>query len=148
MAPPTFNELQKDSNLHEGRKVVLGGYILELRNELVVSILTILQAPLDFQNRPNLRDQSEGRFIARTKEFLEPEIYKKDRRVTVRGKVAGTLTQALGDRVYQYPLIEAEAFQLWTDETYYDWRWDRYWYGWGYPRYPLHRPMRPFRWPR
>jgi len=131
MPTVTFNELWKNPNLYVGSQVVFGGYVLELKNGQTESLLTILQAPLDFQNRPNLREESEGRFVARTEEFLDPETYRKDRRVTVTGEMAGILMQPIGGKEYRHPVIDAGRFQLWTDENYYDGRWDRYWDDWG-----------------
>jgi outer membrane lipoprotein len=149
MPTVTFDELSNNPNDYVGSQVVFGGYILELKNTKAGSLLTILQAPLDFQNRPNLREESKGRFLARGEKFLEPETYRRDRRVTVTGKIAGVLTQPIGDQEYQYPVIDAEKLQLWTDENYYDWQWDRYWDGWGpvYP-YPRSTTRFPRRWRR
>jgi outer membrane lipoprotein len=138
----TFDELLKSPDDYVARQIVLGGYILELNNTKTGGVLTILQAPLDFQNRPNLREESRGRFLARSNGFLDPQIYRKDRRITVTGKIAGVSLRPIGDQEYRYPVIDAEKIQFWTDEDYYDWQWDRYWDGWG-PVYP-HGRLRPY----
>ena len=114
--PVSFSELLSDPNAYEGRKVILGGYILEVKNELDASLLTILQAPLDFQNRPHSRDRSRGRFLVRADKFMDPEIYKKDRKLTVGGRVAGDSEQPLGDHMYRYPVIEVEELYLWAED--------------------------------
>ena len=148
LPPVSFNELLSDPNTHKGRNVILGGYILEVKNEPVGSQLTMLQAPLDFQNRPHSRDKSKGRFLARTDKFIDPEIYKKERKLTVGGMVAGISAQPLGDRIYRYPVIEVEELYLWAEETRQDWcydpYYDPYWDHWGYPWYFYHRPIRPY----
>ncbi|MBU4427106.1 MAG: Slp family lipoprotein [Desulfobacterales bacterium] len=148
LPPVSFNELLSDPNTHRGRNVILGGYILEVKNESDGSRLTILQAPLDFQNRPHSRDKSKGRFLARTDKFIDPEIYKKERKLTVGGIVAGVSAQPLGDRIYRYPVIEVEELYLWAEETRQDWPYDPYydpyWDHWGFPWYPYHRSIRPY----
>ena len=67
---------------------------------------------LDFQNRPHSRDKSRGRFLIRADKFMDPEIYKKDRKLTVGGRVAGDSEQPLGDHMYRYPVIEVEDLTL------------------------------------
>jgi len=141
--PVLFSELIGDPIAYEGRNVILGGYIVEVKNQRDGSLLTILQAPLDFQNRPHSRDKSEGRFIARSDKFMDPEIYKKDRKFTVGGRVAGVSAQPLGDRIYRYPVIEIEELYLWAEEQPQYWLNDPYWDYWDYPWYPYYRWRRP-----
>ena len=142
--PVSFSELLSDPNAYEGRKVILGGYILEVKNESDASLLTILQAPLDFQNRPHSRDKSRGRFLVRTDKFMDPEIYKKNRKLTVGGRVAGELEQPLGDRMYRYPVIEVEELYLLAEETRQYQVPDPYWGYWVYPWYPYSPSIRPY----
>ncbi|UCF85709.1 MAG: Slp family lipoprotein [Desulfobacteraceae bacterium] len=148
LPPVSYNELLSDPNKHKGRNIILGGYVLEVKNESDGSQLTMLQAPLDFQNRPHSRDKSKGRFLARTDKFIDPEIYKKERKLTVGGTVAGVSAQPLGDRIYRYPVIEVEELYLWAEETRQDWPYDPYYDPyrdhWGYPWYFYHRPIRPY----
>jgi outer membrane lipoprotein len=148
--PVLFSELIGDPIAYEGKNVILGGYIVEVKNQRDGSLLTILQAPLDFQNRPHSRDKSEGRFIARSDKFMDPEIYKKDRKFTVGGRVAGVSAQPLGDRIYRYPVIEIEELYLWAEEIRQEWPYapyiDPYWDYWGFPWYPYHRSIRPYHW--
>jgi outer membrane lipoprotein len=141
--PVLFSELFSDPSSYEGRNVILGGYILEVKNETDGSLLTILQAPLDFQNRPNLRDKSKGRFLARTDKFMDPEIYIKDRKITVGGKIAGVSAQPLGGHTYQYPVIVIKELHLWAEEQRQDWLYDPYWDYWDHPWYPYYLWRRP-----
>jgi outer membrane lipoprotein len=144
-APPVpFRQLLSDPHTYEGRKIILGGYILEVKNEHDGTLLTILQAPLDFQNRPHSRDKSGGRFLARTDKFMDPEIYKKDRRITVGGMITGVYEQPLGKHTYPYPVIKIEEFHLWAEEIPQDRVYDPYWDHWGYPWYPYWAPIRSY----
>jgi len=128
--------------------MVLGGYILELQNEPVGSVLTLLQAPLDFENKPKSRDLSEGRFVLTTDRFLDPEVYVNDRQLTVGGRISGVREETVGGMTYRYPVIEAQEIHLWPKEVYppypppyYPFYGPGYpWYPWGYPWYPWGYP--------
>jgi outer membrane lipoprotein len=135
-APIPFQELLEQAEVYKGEWLILGGYVLEVSNEPDGTLLKILQAPLDSQDKPKSRDLSEGRFLVRTEKFLDPEIYSQDRRVSVGGKVAGFQTQPLGNGTYRYPVIEAEELHLWPKQqapARYDY-WYPPWYF--YPYYP------------
>jgi len=143
-----FKELLQDGEAYKGRKVILGGHILETKNEPQATLITLLQAPLDSRNKPRSRDLSEGRFLVRVQGFLDPEIYNKGRKLTVGGTVSEVLEQPLGNRLYQYPVIEALESHLWPKESddmrrfepiypyWWHYRWHRYryipdpWWAW------------------
>ncbi|MDY6954139.1 MAG: Slp family lipoprotein, partial [Thermodesulfobacteriota bacterium] len=95
-----FKELLQNIEAYKGRKVILGGHILETKNEPQATLITLLQAPLDSQNKPRSRDLSEGRFLLRIQEFIDPEIYSRGRELTVGGTVSGVLERPLGNRAY------------------------------------------------
>jgi outer membrane lipoprotein len=139
-APVTFKKLLREPEVHKGQKVILGGYILETVNEPESSLLTILQAPLDHQNKPKSQDLSEGRFLVQTEKFLDPEIYNKNRKITVGGNVLEGRLQPLGNRSYRYPVIGAEELHLWQKEVGYVRPFDPYHYYWHNPWYyePCH----------
>jgi len=138
--PVLFEDLVCNPREYRGRVVVLGGYVLEIQNEPGGSVLTVLQAPLDWRNKPKSRDLSQGRFFVTTNKFLDPEVYAKDRRLTVGGLVVGVREQSVGGATYRFPTIEAQELQLWPETTYpagpcypcYD-PWYDPWSPWGYP---------------
>lgn len=135
--PTPFKALLKDTEAYKGQRVILGGYIIETINEPNRTLLVIVQAPLDFQNRPRSQDLSEGRFLVQTRDFLDPEVFSKDRKLTVGGTVQGTLSRQLGNTSYPYPLIESIELHLWSKEARYPRPYDPYYPYW-------HRPWRPY----
>lgn len=141
LGPPIpFQELL-EAKAHRDERVVLGGYILETANQAHGTRLTLLHAPLDSRNKPKSQDLSQGRFVVQTDQFLDPAIYTKDRKVTVGGKVWGTMPRPLGNLTYEYPLIKAEELHLWPKERRYTrpyYPYYNYWYSPWY-RYPYHR---------
>jgi outer membrane lipoprotein len=146
--PVDFRELAEKPEAYKGQQVILGGYVLEVVNEPGETFLNILQAPLDSRERPKSEDLSEGRFLIRTKQFLDPEIFSEGRRVTVGGRVAGVQTEPIGNGLYRYPVIEAEELHLLPKDvpraTYpYPYYWPYPWYPyWGYWYYPW--PRHPY----
>jgi outer membrane lipoprotein len=146
--PVLFEDLLASPREYTGRVVVLGGYILEMQIEPNARVLTIIQAPLDWRERPKSRDLSQGRFFVTTSKFLDPEVYVKGRRITVGGSVAGARRQSVDGVRFLFPVIEAQELYLWPKKTHlvgpcypcYE-RWYDPWSPWDYPypswgRYP------------
>ncbi len=109
----SFKELKEDPERFMGSIVLLGGVVIETRNSKEGTYVEILQRRLDSQARPVESDETEGRFIVFTKEFLDAAIYHRGRRITVIGEVAGQRMQLLGEVQYRYPYIIAKAVHLW-----------------------------------
>jgi outer membrane lipoprotein len=146
--PIPFEALQKRTASYKGRVVIIGGYILETVNKPKGSWLTVLQSPLDSLNRPESSDLSKGRFMVWSKEFLDPVVYSKERRITVGGTVRGSEERKLGSLTYRYPVIEAKEIHLWPNEKKYVGPYYPYYDPWIYPWYPYPYPYRyPYRYP-
>jgi len=144
-APIDFRELLEKGEAYKGERVILGGYVLEVLNEPGGTLLNVLQAPLDSEEKPESSDLSEGRFLVRTKQFLDPEVFSQGRRVTVGGRVAGVRTGPIGKGSYRYPVIEAEELHLLPKEVPRA-KYPYYWYNPWYP-YPWYwHPWYPYYW--
>ena len=102
----------------EGRLVIVGGYVLEVRNRGASTLLVVLQAPLGGGQEPLDADRSQGRFMVRHDRFLDPEVFTKGRKVTVGGIVRGLTREAIGDDLYGYLTLESREIFLWEKETY------------------------------
>jgi len=134
-----FKTLLQEIDTYKGQTVILGGYILETSNLQSETILKVLQTPLRIGEEPETRDRSEGRFIVFYKGFLDPEVYSKDRTITVAGIVLGSSVEKIGDNQITYLNIENREIYLWPDyETqrppFYPGPYPYYWYR--YPYYP------------
>jgi outer membrane lipoprotein len=146
--PIPFRTLVSNADRYIGKTVILGGFILETKNLAEETIITVLQVPLKLRDEPKSKDFSEGRFVISFKGFLDPEVYKKDRKITVAGKVVG-----LKDlKIYECPrlclFIEGLEIYLWPKYEYryyypyyYDWYYPFYpWYPYDYRWYPYFYP--------
>jgi len=131
---------------HTGATVVWGGLVIGVRNRADGTILTILETPLEEGDRPEDREYSRGRFLATSRHYLDPAIYRDGTRVTIAGKVVGDQARSVGEKPYVYPVVAIEEIHIWKRAVVgyggpYDWGpypygwWGPYPYGWRGP-YP------------
>ena len=135
----TFKLLLENPEQYTGETVILGGYILETMNNANAATIKVLQSPLGAGEEPKSRDDSEGRFMVSHPDFLDPEVYKKDRVITVAGMVLGTVEEKIGESRITYLKLESRELYLWPDypkrAPYY-----HYYDPWYYYPYYWHRP--------
>ena len=139
----SFAQILSDPQKHIGKKVVLGGVIVETRNLADHSDVEVVQKNLDAFGYPGSGDESQGRFLFRYPGYLESEIYSKGRLVTGGGTLTGTQKGKIGEVDYEFPVIAVEELKLWEPlaASYYGYPpyaygpyWGRYWGA--YPFYP------------
>ncbi len=144
--PPIFAELQKrvqkgltfpavlqNPTQHKGAVVIWGGVILSTTNSKTGSEVVVLETPLDASGVPLAARYSRGRFIAKTPAFLDPEVFRRDRRVTFGGELVGSEARPLGDTQYAYPVLNVLRSAVWGEPMpayyypYYGAYWGPYW---------------------
>ncbi|MFH1241891.1 MAG: Slp family lipoprotein [Pseudomonadota bacterium] len=138
-----FAELRENPSAYSGEMVLLGGVIVKTRYQQDRTLLEIYQTAMDREDRPIGLDVSEGRFLAEYDGFLDSEIYRKGRRVTIAGMVEGERIMKLGEIDYHYPYLIIREIHLWKEEPEiyqpYPWYpmgpWGR-WGPWYYPYWP------------
>ena len=121
-----FGLLVQEPTRFMGKTVILGGYILETRIRDGETEMAVLQAPLDFQDQPGSRDSSAGRFLVTHQGYLDPEVYRKDRQVTIAGIVKGRTMGSVENCPYPCLMVQSRQIYLWPE---YDRYWDRHYYG-------------------
>jgi outer membrane lipoprotein len=156
----TFSALIEDPTAYQGRVVLLGGVIVKTVNKEEGTLLEVYQTRLDREGRPTDTDRSEGRFLALYQGFIDSEIYKVGRQVTIAGTVQGEKVDPLGEIEYHYPYLLVKEIHLWKEaepvqHEPYSWDiWYDPWYPWG-PwgfwgwhswRYPRHYPRHYHHW--
>ncbi len=112
----TFSDLQKTPDAYKGEVIMLGGKILETNISSTLSELTVLQLALGNNGQPVNLDQSDGRFLVQSKQFLDPAIYQKGMLLTIVGTFKGSKVRAIGGFDYAYPLVEPIEIKLWPKE--------------------------------
>lgn len=137
-----FTELIRNAEALKGKTTVIGGYVVEVANLADQSVVIAVQAPLGSAQEPKTKDLSQGRLVITSREFIDPEVYQKDRKITVAGKVLGSSETEQGKYRYPYLRVESIHIHLWPVETpvVHDPYWDPWWpsyryypYGWRHP---------------
>jgi len=109
-----FSELHKAPDRHIGKLMMVGGTIVDTKNLKDGTQIEVLQKPLDSEGRPALNDETGGRFLIVTSQFLDGAVYHRGRSVTLIGEVAGSKTQPLDETEYRYPVLVAKELHLWS----------------------------------
>lgn len=143
VAEINFAALKRNADEYVGKTVILGGYILEVENLADQTRLMVLQAPLNFRDEPGSRDRSQGRFRVVHPGFLDPAVYRKDRKITVAGVVTGTEKIRINKHEYILPVLRAREIHLWQKppqppeypypyDPFHPWAGPGFWY-WHHP---------------
>lgn len=144
---------------YEGQTIVTGGYVLEVENQVGQTRILAVQVPISSGQRPKSKDLSEGRLVLIYNGFIDPEVYEKDRGITVRGEVLGG---AADDPEIPYPYlrIQVQEIYLWPAvnlskvkhrpgyDPFYPYFWYRHYPYWHYPYhyyYPYPGPYRGYK---
>ncbi len=146
---PEFAQAQQNPERHRDETVRWGGTIVGVENARDRSIVEIVARPLRRDSRPNESGVSPGRFLLVTPDFLDPEIYKSGRAITVTGRLGGIETGQVGEYDYPYPVVRASGLHLWEPlpdpavrhyDPYWDDPWMRpWWYDPWHPYWRHHR---------
>jgi outer membrane lipoprotein len=142
-----YAQVKADPEAWRGSTLVLGGRIIEVKNERSGTTLEILRYSLDRSGYPTTVDEAGGRFLARTDRFLDPEVYEAGRLVTLAGTLEGSETRPVGGVDYAYPVFRVGELRL-LREPYRSYPYAPYYYGYPYYGDPFYDPWYRFRfWP-
>ena len=108
-----YADLVASPNSHKGRVALLAGTIVEATNLESTTRLILLQYPLGRGDRPRTNRPSGGRFMLNVPGYLETEIYRPGRAVSVIGEVVGREELPLGETTYTYPVLTPKHLHLW-----------------------------------
>ncbi len=153
-APTVADVLADGAAAYQGERVRWGGTIASVKNKQDETWIEVVAHDLSTGGRPKRTDQTDGRFIIKTREFVEPEIYQKGREVTVAGKVEGSEPSHIGARAYDFPVVVSEKMYLWpvrqNAARAINWGWSYYGGRWGVSSrhaWPFFAPPYPYyRW--
>jgi len=112
----TFSQLLQRPESFQGKIIVLGGEVLSAKRLAEGTRLEVLQLPLDDSQRPvATRTDSQGRFLAKEKAFLDPAMFPSNTRVTIVGEVTETIAAKLDEMDYQYPTVVIKYLHVWKE---------------------------------
>jgi outer membrane lipoprotein len=110
-----FQALEQNPGQYQGKTVILGGYVLEIRDLGGNTLISVLQAPLDFRYQPKSKDLSQGRFVTLYNGTLDSTAYTPGRQITLRGTVARAAKETVESCPSPCIQIHSEAIHLWED---------------------------------
>jgi outer membrane lipoprotein len=113
-----------------GDRVRWGGQLVAVHNEAAQSCFEVVGKALAYDGRPQVRDRSEGRFIACRAGFYDPAVFTAGRELTLAGTVTGFETRRIGDYDYRYPRMAADVVYLWPERRDVDVVVERPWFVW------------------
>jgi len=112
-----FDTVQQQPEKYRGETVMWGGKVIDTVPGEKSTELVVLQLGLGSQDRPQDNDQSKGRFIVRSSQFLDPAVYPQGTLVTVVGPVKGQETRPVGQMAYRYPVMDVIEIKKWQPAT-------------------------------
>ena len=97
-----------------------GGLIAEVENLQEGSFVEVVAFPLNHYGKPNIANESAGRFKVKMEDFLDPVVFESGRVITFTGTVSESTEGVIGEQAYVYPTLVGNSFHLWRKETVYD----------------------------
>lgn len=130
-----YSQASQNPAQYKDTSVRWGGVVIDVENEENFTLVQVLSYPLNYYGRPELSKASEGRFVIKSSEFLDPAVYAKDREITVAGTIEGDMERTIGKKHIRLPLLTSKAIYLWpvyqADPYSYGYRG----YGYGFSPY-------------
>lgn len=108
-----FAAVQTEPQRYLGKSLMLGGSIVSLKTADQGSILEVLRWDLDRRGEPLVLSETGDRFLVRTPERLDDELFSRGRLVTLGGTVQGQDTVIINDREESVPLFNLLGIHLW-----------------------------------
>ena len=125
MSPDTMRSIDKSVNLgivridpqaHREKVILTGGEVVSVKNTSDGGEIEVLEYPLDSSGRPTEAGDSAGRFLARSRSLLDPEVYRKGRLVTIAGAVTGTESRTIDKATYPYVVLAIREIHAWRPQ--------------------------------
>jgi len=127
----SLQTVQQKSADFKGKTVRWGGVITQVINNADDTWVEVLSLDLNSHARPSgSRKNSQGRFIAKITQFIDPEIYQEGHSITVVGILADKIDGKIGEFNYSFPVVIVQGHHLWSKRTFrhYPYIQPGYWY--------------------
>ena len=110
--PITMAQVKADPGGMRGT-VIWGGRIVSTVNSTNGGAIYIMYQPLDETDKPLRYEQATGRFVAISRDFLDPNAFPRGRLITIAGNIAGVRIERLQNVQYTYPVINILQTHVW-----------------------------------
>lgn len=109
-----FADVQRDPARYKGETLLLGGKVIETSTRAGATEMVVLQLEIGTRDRPKDNDQSQGRFLVRSAQFIDPAIFPQGTLITVVGRLQGSETRLIGEMSYTYPVMDIREIKKWS----------------------------------
>lgn len=111
----SFHEVRQDPGHYQGKLLIIGGTIDQVKSTDHGTLLEIVERSLDYWGRPERTKRTGGRFILLYPAQLNTLLYVPGREITAAATVEGTEAAALVDQDLRLPLFLSKELKLWED---------------------------------
>ena len=115
----TVAMVSEDSKAFIDQHLILGGAVIALEEDEEGSTLEVMEWQLNRWGEPLYLDNTGRRFLMKTPERLDAEIYEPGTLVTLAGIVLGHETRLLEEHDYDYPVFYLAEIHLWKSPFRY-----------------------------
>ena len=112
-----FADVQQDPTHYQGQTMLLGGKVIETSTSVGITEMVVLQLEIGSGDRPKDNDISQGRFLVRSAQFVDPAIFPQGTLITVVGRVQGSESRLIGEMPYTYPVIDLIEIKKWLPNS-------------------------------
>ncbi|OUR73505.1 hypothetical protein A9Q92_01150 [Methylophaga sp. 42_8_T64] len=102
---------------YRGSAVRWGGKIIKVNNDDSQSVIQLLAYPLASYGNVRSNKDNQGRFLAITNQFLDPEVYEQGRFVTFAGTISSQQTVLIDKKSLELPVISITEMHLWPEKS-------------------------------
>jgi outer membrane lipoprotein len=118
------------------------GVIAKVDNNAKDTRLEIVYFPAKSNGRPQVTDNTAGRFVAYVPSFLDPLVYQQGKQITVLGPLAQPEAGMVDKYQYVFPVINQATVYLWPKQQEQTRVEIETWPMWRNPYYPYWGPVR------
>ncbi len=110
----TYPQVAAKPDDTKGKLAQWGGVIAKLDNLEDSTLIELLYYPMSGSGRPQVSDDSIGRFRVYVDGFLDPLVFTKGRSMSFSGDVSGIEDGKVGEHKYRFPTLHAKGYYLWS----------------------------------
>lgn len=92
------------------------GVIAKVQNNANDTRLEVVYFPANASGRPQVADQTDGRFVAYIQGFVDPMVYQQGKAVTVLGNLSQPEAGMVDQYQYVYPVVKEAKVYLWPKQ--------------------------------
>ena len=111
----TLDRVLGSDDAYDGDRVRWGGMVDQVENKADHTLVFVVARELNDDAKPQPDSNSEGRFVARFTGFIDPQVYREGRPLTVVGSLQGSVVRPIGEYDYRFPLVMVRDSHLWAD---------------------------------